>query len=316
MTTPALEVKNLTKKYGSANSGLVAVNNISFTINEGEIVGLLGPNGAGKTTTIQMLLDLTTPSCGEIHYFGKDLKSNREFCMSRINFTSAYTNVQDKLTVKQNLQIYAGLYGVKKPEQKITQLLQLFEIEQFSNQLYWKLSSGEQTRVNLAKSLVNSPRLILMDEPTSSLDPEIVNKILGFIIDLQKKEKVAILYTSHNMEEVTRICDRVIFLDRGKIVATDTPLGLTKMVGEARLILTFEGEQKQIDNYLKPQGYRYKFLRPHVTEILLAEEIIPKVLFGFSKRKIWITDIDIQKPDLEDVFLSIAKGKFYGLRKN
>lgn len=315
MITPVLEVKNLTKKYGPPVGGFIAVDNISFSINKGEIVGLLGPNGAGKTTTIQMLLGLTTPSFGEIQYFGKNFKNNREYCLSKINFSSAYANIQDRMTIRQNLRIYAGLYGLSNFEKRIEELLKLFDMAPFIDQLYWKLSSGQKTRVNFVKSLINSPKLILMDEPTASLDPEIMNKVIELVRELQQKEKVSILYTSHNMEEVARVCDRVIFLDHGKIVAMDTPLGLTKLVGEGRLILTFDGEKDPVDSYLKERGYKYSYLRNHVVVIHLAEEIIPEVLFGLSKRKVWITDIDIEKPDLEDVFLTIARG-VYESKKN
>lgn len=310
MNTPVLEVKNLTKIFGPPVGGFTAVDNISFNINQGEIVGLLGPNGAGKTTTIQMLLGLTTPTTGQIRYFGKDFKKNREYCLSNINFASAYANVQDRMTIRQNLRIYAGLYGVTNFEKRIEELMKLFDIEQLIDQLYWKLSSGQQSRVNLVKSLLNSPKLILMDEPTASLDPEIVNKVIELIQELQKKEKVAILYTSHNMEEVTRLCDRVIFLDHGKIVAMNTPVNLTKLIGEARLIVTFDGEKEVVNNYLEENKYKYKYLRTQIIQIIASEEKIPEVLFSLSKRKVWITDIDIEKPDLEDVFLTIAKGNY------
>ena len=301
-----LEVNRLTKKFDD----FTAVDSLSFSLREGEILGLLGPNGAGKTTTIQMLLGLTVPTNGTVSYFGKNLFENREYCLSRINFTSAYSQVQGKLTVKQNLIVYSGLYGLKNPGEKIKELMALFEIEQILDQVYWKLSSGQKTRVNLVKMMLNSPRIILMDEPTASLDPDIVNKVLELIVSLQKKEGMAILYTSHNMGEVERVCDRVIFLDRGKIVAEDTPLGLTKLVGKASLILTFDGDTEPVSDYLSEKGFIYKKVRKHMVEIDLAEKDIPKVLFGLKKRDIWLTNIDIRKPNLEDVFISIAKGGF------
>lgn len=301
-----LNVDNLTKSF----DGVTAVNRLSFSLHEGEILGLLGPNGAGKTTTIQMLLGLTTPTIGTVSYFGRDLFKNREYCLSRINFTSAYSQVQGKLTVRQNLYVYSGLYGLKNPKGRISELLALFGIEAVLDRVYWKLSSGQKTRVNLVKMMLNSPKIILMDEPTASLDPDIVNKMLELIVSLQKKEGMAILYTSHNMVEVERVCDRVIFLDKGKKVAEDTPLGLTKLVGKASLILTFDGDSTPVSKYLDDKGFSYKKLRKHMVEIDLAEEKIPKVLFGLKKRNIWLTNIDIRKPNLEDVFISIAKGGF------
>ncbi len=301
-----LEVKDLTKHFGE----FAAVDHISFSIGEGEIVGLLGPNGAGKTTTIQMLLDLVTPTTGTIMYFGKPFPKEREYILSRINFASAYAQMQSRMTVGQDLGIYAGLYEVKNPRQKIRELLKLLEIEELENELFWHLSAGQKTRVILAKAFLNDPRLILMDEPTASLDPDIANKVVEFIEGLQKKERVSILYTSHNMAEVERLCDRVMFLDHGKIVAEDTPLGLTKRVGNSRLILTFDGDQAPVERYLEKEHVTHSFPRAHAVAISLLEADIPKVLFGFAKHKVWITEIDVEKPDLEDVFLSIAGGTY------
>lgn len=306
MAKPVLTVDQLTKIYGD----FTAVNSISFTVNEGEIVGLLGPNGAGKTTTIQMLLDLVTPTSGSIAYFGRPFPKEREYILSRINFASTYAHVQSRLTVRENLEIYAGLYDVKDARQRIGELLTLLEIEPLVNELFWHLSAGQKTRVILAKALLNRPKLILMDEPTASLDPDIANKVVEFIEDLRKKEGVSLLYTSHNMSEVERLCDRVMFLGRGRIVAEDTPLGLTKRVGNSRLILTFDGPQKPVAAYLKQEGYPYKFRRDQVVEISLTEKDIPKVLFGFRKYEVWITEIDVEKPDLEDVFMSIVEGTY------
>jgi ABC-2 type transport system ATP-binding protein len=306
MAKPILEVLGLTKRYDA----YTAVDEISFTIGEGEIVGLLGPNGAGKTTTIQMLLDLVTPTSGNISYFGRPFPKERQYILSRINFASAYSHVQSRMTVLENMTIYAGLYEIPNSKKKITELLELLEIGSLVHELFWHLSSGQKTRVILAKALLNSPKLILMDEPTASLDPDIANKVVELIQSLQKKEGVSILYTSHNMEEVERLCDRVMFLSHGKIVAEDTPLGLTKRVGNSQLLLTFDGKQDAIVTYLSHYTHSYRFVRTHVVEIMLPEKEIPKVLFGFAKEKIWITDIAVKKPNLEDVFLSIAGGSY------
>lgn len=306
MTKPILEVSALSKTYDTYK----AVKNISFAIQEGEIVGLLGPNGAGKTTTIQMLLDLVTPTSGKIEYFGRSFPKEREFILSRINFASAYSHVQSRMTVIENMNIYAGLYQIPNSKKKIKELLGLLEVSELENELFWHLSSGQKTRVILAKALLNNPKLILMDEPTASLDPDIANKVVELIQSLQKKEGVSILYTSHNMEEVERLCDRVMFLNHGTIVAEDTPLGLTKRVGKSQLILTFDGGQELISKYLSQYAHVFRFARPHVVEIMLPEKDIPKVLFGFAKEKIWITEIAVEKPNLEDVFLSIAGGSY------
>ncbi len=308
MAKPVLTVTNLSKTYDRYQ----AVKSISFQLNEGEILGLLGPNGAGKTTTIQMLLGLTTPTSGSINYFGRELTTHPEYCLSRINFASAYAQMQGKMTVRQNLRIFAGLYGVKNPTQKIQELSQIFEIEPFLDEVFWHLSSGQQTRAILAKSLINDPKIILMDEPTASLDPDIVNKIIDLIGSLKKKQGVSILFTSHNMQEVTRVCDRVMFLHQGEIHITDTPVNLTKIIGSSRLTITFSTDKVPVKDYLTQMDYPHRFIRSQIAEIEIEEKLIPSILFDLHKQKVWISDIDIKRPTLEDVFLSFAKKSLSG----
>lgn len=312
MDSIILKVKNLVKKYRN----FTAVNSISFSIRKGEVVGLLGPNGAGKTTTIQMLLGITLPTSGGISYFGKDFYKHREYCLQRINFSSAETHLQNRITVWENLKVYAGLYKVQGPAKKIAKLAEKFEIGNLLAQRYWSLSSGQKTRVSLVKALLNEPRLILMDEPTASLDPDIRDKFLSLIERSRKELDISILYTSHDMDEVTRICDRVIFLDHGKIVAMDTPLGLTRRVQESRMTITFEGDSAGVKQYLEGKGSSYNFIRSSVVEIQLAEEQIPGTLFGIKNAGVWITDIDLKKPDLEDFFLSFTRRNKNVLSKN
>ncbi len=304
MVKSILEVSGLVKTYGT----FTAVNNISFAIHPGEIIGLLGPNGAGKSTTIQMLLGLTEPTSGSISFFGKNLSTDREYIFNQINFVSAFSGMQTRVTVCENLETFAGLFGVLDWKKKIHDLSELLGISDKLNTLYWHLSSGERTRVNLVKAFINNPKLILMDEPTASLDPEVVDVVLKLIEDMRKKDHVAVLYTSHNMSEVSRICDQVIFLHHGSIIATDTPLGLTKRVGTAVLRLIFEGNKTPVETYLKNESYVYTFQKESSVEVNIDEKMIPKVLFGLAKEKIFITDIEIEKPNLEDVFLAVAKG--------
>ena len=312
MGKPTLEVTELTKDYGSFR----AVDHISFTVGEGEIVGLLGPNGAGKTTTIQMLLGLTEPTRGDIRYFGKKLNQNREEILTRINFVSAYNQMQGRVTVRQNLHVFSQLYEVSDWKRKVDLLTETLGVRDKLDSLYWHLSSGEKARVNLVRAFLNNPKIVLMDEPTASLDPEIVQIVLELIAKMQRQDKLAILYTSHNMVEVARVCDRVAFLDHGKIVALDTPLGLSKRVGKTILEITFDGEEKPVSRYLTDHHYAFTSIRPHVVKITLQESDVPKALFGLKKEGIWLTDIEIQKPDLEDVFLAIAKGGSRALAKN
>lgn len=302
-----LEVKNLTKKFNK----FTAVDNISFELREGEILGLLGPNGAGKTTTIQMLLGITTPATGTIHYFDRDFFKHSQYCLSRINFTSAFNNLQGRNSVWENLQVFANLYNVENYIQKIKKLINRFEMEDFIHKRYFDLSTGQKTRANFIKALINDPKIILMDEPTASLDPDIADRTLTFIEELRKERPVTILYTSHNMSEVTRICDRVIFMDKGLIVAHDTPLGLTKRIQIAQLRLTFNDKKDVVIKYLENEQLDHRFDGAHVVYITTEEKTLPKIIFDLSKEGIWMTDIEVKKPTLEHVFLQIARGEKY-----
>jgi len=299
---PVLEVSGLSKRFGA----FAAVDGLSFSLEEGEVLGLLGPNGAGKTTSINMLLGLTIPDAGVISYFGRAFPREREYCLSRLNMASAYSKVQGRLSVRQNLEVYAGLYGVR-PEERIAELAALLRMERHLDTPYRNLSSGERTRVHLMKALLNSPSVLLLDEPTASLDPDIRNEVLDLIRELQHSQKVSILYTSHDMEEVMRICDRVLFLSHGKLVASGTPLELAKQVRDARLRVTFDGKDAEATKYLTGKKLPFRFPRAHVVEVELPEEQIPGVLFGLAERGLWLTRIEVEKPHLEDVFLAIAR---------
>lgn len=229
--TILLSVKNLTKQFGSSTKGFKAVNKISFDVQKGEILGFLGPNGAGKTTTIQMLLGLIKPTSGTISIFGKELHANREEILSRVNFSSAYVSLPGNLKVWENLYTFARLYGVKNYKKRIEELAHFFEINSFMNKMYVALSSGQATRVNLAKALLNSPELLFLDEPTASLDPDIADRVRKYLKKIQKEQDVTILYTTHNMMEVEELCDRAIFINEGKIVTEGKPEKLLKQFG-------------------------------------------------------------------------------------
>lgn len=226
-----LRVKNLTKQYNNFR----AVNEISFEMKEGEIVGLLGPNGAGKTTTIQMLLTLVSPTSGEIKIFGKNLKEHREELLSKMNFTAPYSPLPYNLTPKEGLTVFSLLYGVGNYKEKVKFLLEEFGLSKLADKKIGQLSSGEQTRLGLAKAFVNNPKLLLLDEPTASLDPAIARELREKILKLTRRAGGAILWTSHNMREIETVCDRIIFLSRGQIIADDTPKNLKKRFGQEDL---------------------------------------------------------------------------------
>jgi ABC-2 type transport system ATP-binding protein len=214
-----VEVEHLRKEF----DGTVAVADVSFCVQRGEIVGVLGPNGAGKTTTIQILLGLTTPTAGTVRIFGKELQKHRVEILQRCNFASAYTGLPSNLKVWENLLIFSKLYGVNGHRQKADELLALFEITHLRNKITGHLSSGESTRVNLVKALLNDPELLLLDEPTASLDPDIADRVRKLLRRIRHERGITMIYTSHNMRDVQEVCDRVLFMHKGRIIAEGTP---------------------------------------------------------------------------------------------
>lgn len=219
-----VSVKNLKKAFNS----FMAVDDVSFEIGKGEILGLLGPNGAGKTTIIHILLGLTIPTSGEIMIFDMDLSKKRREILNYLNFSSSYVSMPLSLTVRENLRIFAMLYGIKNSKDKIDELLKDFEITDLGDKLVRKLSSGQVTRVCLAKALLNEPKLLLLDEPTASLDPDISDKTRRLLKKFRDERGLTILYTSHNMKEMEEMSDRILFLDKGKVIAAGTPEDVVK----------------------------------------------------------------------------------------
>jgi ABC-2 type transport system ATP-binding protein len=216
---PVIQVTNLTKRFGD----VTAVDHLSFSVARGEIFGLLGPNGAGKTTTIQLLLGLTTPTSGGAAVLGLDVQRDRRRVLQRVNFSSAYISLPSNLTVRQNLRVFARLYGMRRPELRIAELLERFEIPDIADRPTGVLSSGQLTRVNLCKAFINDPEVLFLDEPTASLDPDIADKARRTLREIQRDRSVTIVYTSHNMQEIELMCDRVIFLARGRAVTEGSP---------------------------------------------------------------------------------------------
>ncbi len=216
---PAIELRNLTKVF----NGFKAVDDASFEVMPGEILGLLGPNGAGKTTIIHMLVGLTTPTAGSIRMFGLDLAAHRERILDHVNFSSSYVSMPYSLTVAECLKVFARLYNVRRPGPRIDELLATFGMSEVRNKQVRHLSTGQQTRLNLAKAFINDPRILLLDEPTASLDPDIADKTRSLLVQVAEQKKTSILYTSHNMREMEKISARVVFMHKGKIIATGRP---------------------------------------------------------------------------------------------
>jgi len=224
-----LSVSGLSKSYG----GAAAVDHISFEVERGEIVGLLGPNGAGKTTTINMILGVLTPDSGTIRIGGLDLARHRSKALERTNFAAVYAPLPGNLTVYQNLRIFGLIYGVQDLAGRIAQALERFELGRFRDVRCGALSSGEQTRVSLAKAMLNRPLLLLLDEPTASLDPATARDIRGNLREFATRDGRGMLWTSHNMYEAEAVCDRVLFLSKGKILLEGRPEALLREHGKA-----------------------------------------------------------------------------------
>ena len=227
----SIKVINLKKIYGTKE----AVKNISFEIKENEIIGLLGPNGSGKTTTIGMILGLLKPTSGEVLINGLKIEENPIEILQKINFISPYIELPKKLTVKQNLIVYGKLYSVKNLNEKIDYLVSKLRLENLLNRVTGELSSGQKNRISLAKAIINDPSVLLLDEPTASLDPEIGDFVRTFLENYKKEKKVSILLASHNMDEVTRLCSSIMMMKNGLIIDQGKPDDLIKKHGRKNL---------------------------------------------------------------------------------
>ena len=227
MTETVIQVENLYKHYGPIR----AVDSISFQVQRGNTCALLGGNGAGKTTTIAMLLGLLLPTGGRISILGEDMLRYRYRVLPRMNFSSPYVDLPHRLTVAQNLGVYARLYGVRKVRQRLAELGRELDIDTFFKRPYGKLSAGQKTRVALAKALLNKPEVLLLDEPTASLDPDTADRVRSILKDYQTHSGATLFMASHNMSEVERLCDQVIMLRSGQIVDTGPPHELIRRYG-------------------------------------------------------------------------------------
>ncbi len=236
MESPVVEVAGLVKVYRGKTR---ALDGLDFQVMPGEIFGIIGPNGAGKTTTIAVLLGLLLPTEGTVRVFGLDIGPNRARVLSSMNFSSSQVDLPFRLTVEQNLRVYADLYGVPKPRRRIRALLDEFGVSDLSDRRYGRLSSGQKSRVALVKALLNEPRLLLLDEPTASLDPDVADRVRAAIDDYRRRTGAAIVITSHNMAEVERLCDRVAILGVGRCLALGPPADVIRDFGRENLEQVF-----------------------------------------------------------------------------
>ncbi|MFA6066099.1 MAG: ABC transporter ATP-binding protein [Candidatus Babeliaceae bacterium] len=300
-----LTVQGLTKKYAD---GFIAVNNISFDIKSGEILGLLGPNGAGKTTIITMLLSTLTPTSGRIFYFGKDFFMHRSEILKYVSYASTYVKLPPRLTIWENLDIYGRLYGLSYAQRYdgCKKLLTLFGMWDIRHREMGALSAGQITRVMLVKAFVTQPKIVLLDEPTAALDPDIAIDVRKFILEQQKEHGISVLLTSHNMDEVTEMCDRVLVLKNGAIIAQDTPEKLASTISQARVRLIIAGDMQRVVATMQENNWAH-IITDTIVEIFVDEHKIAQLLMHLAHNGIAYEHIAIEKPTLEDYFLHIVK---------
>lgn len=299
-----LEVANLVKTFKVTP----VIKGISFTMEEGEILGILGPNGAGKTTTLQMLLGILTPTSGSIKIFDSDLATHKSTILESVNFSSTYVDMPWRLSVKENLTWSSWLYQIPDRRKRLIQIRALFRLEKLWNMPVASLSAGQKTRVNLARSMINFPKLLLLDEPTASLDPEVASYMREFFANQRRDFNQSIILTSHNMAEVEALCDRVVILKDGSIFDIDTPNNLAKKIEDCYLNLRLTKNEVKLAELLR----RRKLTSTQtdgLTRIELKEKILPLFLYELTKNNIQYSEISIDKPNLEDYFMKVAKEK-------
>lgn len=304
-----LKVSKLKKIY-DGKKPFLAVDEISFHLEGGEILGLLGPNGSGKTTTIQMLLGTLTPTGGEIFYFGKNFFRHRSEILQSVSFASTYTSLPWILTVRENLEVMGRLYGLgpKESAKRFDPLLERFGLASRREKRLSSLSAGQVTRLMLVKAFFMRPRVVLLDEPTASLDPEIAEEICEFLLEERRQGGLSILFTSHKMGEAMRLCDRTIFLKGGKIVADDTPKALARSIKDFTLRLTITDGLKRVESLAKEKKMPCQ-IENRVIEVSMEEEAIPTFLNEMIRAGVSYSGISIEEPSLENYFLHLAGRK-------
>lgn len=304
---PLLHVENLTKRYTGKRDHL-AVDNISFHLKPQEILGFLGPNGSGKTTTIQMLLGTLLPTKGSITYFGRDFFQNRSESLGHIAYASAYTSLPWSLTLRENLITTGLLYGLKSDEtqRRCEPLLKRFGMWGLYRSPVSSLSAGQITRLMLVKAFFIRPKIVLLDEPTASLDPDMAKEICDFIIEQKEQSGVSILFTSHKMEEASFLCDRILFLKNGKIIADDKPQNLVKSISTFHVKLTIIDGLEMMLALLQEFQLHYH-LSHKLVDVSLDEGLIPSFLSRISQSGIQYSTIRIEEPSLEDYFLQMSR---------
>jgi len=295
------------RKVYPGKEPFTAVDEISFELKEGEILGLLGPNGAGKTTTIQMLMSTLKPSSGQILYFGKDFVTHRSEILKKVTFASTYVSLPWNLTLKQNLEVFGRLFSLKPRDfrKKRDLLLERFGIADKLHSRVSNLSSGQITRLMLVKAFMVDPRIVLLDEPTASLDPDIAKDVIEFILEQQRLAGTSVLFTSHNMSEVSEICDRVLFLKNGKIFADDVPQNLARKAARSKIELVIVDGVEKAAHVARQLNMSVRTDHRSLS-LELDEPQIALFLTALAEAKVIYSGINIIQPTLEDFFLQAA----------
>lgn len=307
-----LRVENLQKTYpGKRGANDQALRGVSFAINEGKIFGLLGPNGAGKSTTINILAGLLTSDTGTIEIFGKDFDREYLSIRNQMNVATAYAQLPIRLNVAENLRVFSYFYNVREREQRIDDLLELFKITHLRNMQIGQLSAGQKALVNICKALLNEPRLLLLDEPTSSLDPENALRVRTVLQKIQKENGMTILWTSHDMPEIEEVCDHIAFLLNGKIEVIDTPENLLQLVTTQEMTFVFPSVAlaEMACGIPWPKGIAC-VKQEHRIVILVVphkEGVVRQVFRILHAKKLDFLDMHITRPALEEVFLTMAE---------
>ena len=309
MSESVLDIHSLSKTF-PGKPPVQALSEVSFSLQKGEILGLLGPNGAGKTTVIRILISLLKQTSGRASIMGYDIALKRSKALACIGYASTYTNLPYFLTVEQNLDIHGRFYGLSKSVRRTRadELLERFKVENLRSKRISQLSAGQRTRMMLIKAFLPAPPIMLLDEPTASLDLEIADETRNFIREECTQRGLSVLFTSHNMEEVTQLCDRVIFLSRGKIIAQDTPRHLARSVANTQIYITTRKGGECIKNITAKHlletnidGAKYLILCPEQKVASLITEIV--------RAGVDLEELHIDHPTLHDFFIKLVKNR-------
>ncbi len=316
MISTVLSVQNLTKKFYQKkyfwqfyknNQYKTIIDNISFDLKEGEIIGLIGPNGAGKTTVIQMLLSILTPTSGKIKYFSKEFTKSRSKILKYISFASNYINLPHKLTIEESMDIYLKLYDANTEikTQKLDEYLKTFNLFNYKEKKIGILSSGQILKLMIIKAFITDPKIVLLDEPTAALDPDSAQLVRNFILQKQRQENISIILTSHNMEEISQMCQRVLVLKRGKIIANESPENLINAQDlNVSLIKDNIENTKKIEEIALKNNFDYQIKNQQIV-LKVKKSKLNQVINDLARFNITYCDLNINKPSLNDYFLSL-----------